>query len=128
MDVLDFIGIDPYEFGDGSGSNFGSGSDITLDDEGSGKGSGKGSGFYDGTGYGGGIGEGISEINHQKVYMINNIPSIITQLHKNRAKGYILKKSLELEPCYIVKQNNLFAHGKTLKEALTNLQERTNHA
>ena len=36
----------------------------------------------------------------------------------NIACGYIVKKDLTLEPCYIAKAGNYFAHGKTLKDAL----------
>ena len=43
--------------------------------------------------------------------------TLITHVRDNIAKGAILNKDLTTTPCYIVKQDNLFAHGRTLKEA-----------
>jgi hypothetical protein len=128
---------DGYGRGDGSGSGFG---------DGSGDGSGSGSGSYFGNGYGdSGYGSGggsgsyfgngydgsgddndndIKSINGLSVYMIDSIPTVITRLKNNIAKGYILNKDLTLTPCFIVKQNRMFAHGKTLREAYKSLLEK----
>ena len=72
---------------------------------------------------------GISGINGMTVYDIDTVPTIITKVKQVKgnvviAKGFILKTDLTLEPCYIVKQDNLFAHGATIKEANSSLQEK----
>ena len=83
---------------------------------GSGSGYGSGSGSGDGDGYG--DGDGVEAINNQKIYMIDDTPTIITSVHNNYAKGFILNSDLTLSPCYIAKVGNYFAHGETLKQAV----------
>ena len=78
----------------------------------------------DGDGSGSGYGDGISKYNDHHVFMIDNIPTIITSIHGNVAKGFILNKDLTLEKIFVVKGNNKFAHGKTLKEAVADLQKK----
>jgi hypothetical protein len=123
--------------GYGSGFGFGSGSD-----DGSGKGFGNGAGFGDGygSGYGNGYGDGygygfgfgfgfdsnkksgIVQINNMYVFKIDGLPTIITKVRGNIAKGFLLDDDLTLTPCFIAKQNNLFAHGVTLRAAINSLQ------
>ena len=117
--------------GDGSGSGFGFG-------YGSGFGSGYGSGFGFGFGYGSGFGfgdgdgdgsgsgdgDGVKSINGNPIYVVDNIPTIITNVKGNIAKGFILHTDLSLTPCFIVKKNNQFSHGNTLHEAFESLQEK----
>ena len=50
--------------------------------------------------------------------------TIITRLKNNIAKGFIVNSDLTLKKCYIVKQNNCFAHGETLKKAMKSLNEK----
>lgn len=99
-----------------------------------------GSGYSDGDGAGFGYGHGqcdwfgndsvfglneyIKTIDNNMIYEIDGVATIITNVHKNIAKGYILKDDLILKPCYIAKGNNLFAHGKTIKKAVAALQKR----
>ena len=85
-----------------------------------------GSGYGDGYGYGYGYGsgDGIAELNGQKVYRIDDTPTIITSVHNNVAKGYILQSDLSLTLCYVVKGNNCFAHGDTLREAMAALTDK----
>lgn len=71
-----------------------------------------------------GSGSGIKNINNQEVYDIDGIQTIITHIKNNIAKGFILKTNLTLELCYIVKQQNYFAHGETLKQALEDMQKK----
>ena len=40
------------------------------------------------------------------------------------AKGFIVGDDLQLTPTYVVKQAYIFAHGKTLKEAVDSLQQK----
>ena len=42
----------------------------------------------------------------------------------NTAHGAILNGDLTLTPCYIVKQDNIFAHGETLREAMEALRDK----
>ena len=67
---------------------------------------------------------GVKEISGNIVYMIDETPTIITSVRNNIAKGFIVKHDLQFEPCYIVKENNQFAHGFTLKDAYMSLQEK----
>ena len=108
---------DGYGLGDGYGSGYGSG-------DGSGDGSGSGSGSGDGYGYGSGSGSGVKSINGNSIYVVDNIPTIITNVKGNIAKGFILHSDLSLTPCFIVKENNQFSHGNTLHEAFESLQEK----
>ena len=106
-----------YGYGDGSGSGYGSGNGY-----GSGSGNGYGGGSGSGSGYGNG--NGIAEIEGHKVYDVDDTPTIITAVHGNVAQGYLLEHNTRLIPCYIVKEANKFAHGATLREAYTALQEK----
>ena len=83
-----------------------------------------GYGYSDGSGIGRGSDFGVKEINGNIVYIIDDIPTIITSVRNNIAKGFIVKNDLQFEPCYIVKENNEFAHGDTLKDAFMSLQEK----
>lgn len=116
-----------YGYGSGSGSGYGYGN-------GSGSGSGYGPGSGCGSGYGNGHGDGygdgdndgqILSFNKQKVYIIDDTKTIITSVKNDVAKGFILNKDLTLTDCYIVKNNYHFSHGKTLKEALQSLENKT---
>ena len=112
--IREFLSID-----NGSGSGYGSGS-------GSGYGDGYGYGSGSGDGYGSGYddGYGLTELNGQKIYCIDDTPTILTSVHGNVAKGYIVLSDLTLTPCYVVKGNNLFAHGDTLREAMAALTDK----
>lgn len=77
-----------------------------------------------GNGYGWSDNLGVKEINGNIVYMIDETPTSITSVRNNIAKGFIVKSDLQLEPCYVVKENNQFAHGDTLKDAFMSLQEK----
>ena len=121
--------------GSGSGFGFGSGSGFGFGDGdgdgsgfGSGCGFGSGSGFGFGYGYGSGCGfgsgDGIKSINGNSIYVVDNIPTIITNVKGNIAEGFILQSDLSLTPCFIAKENNQFSHGNTLHEAFESLREK----
>ena len=110
---------DGYGYGSGDGSGDGSGYGYG---DGSGDGSGYGSG--DGYGYGSGDGSGVKSVNGNTIYIVDNIPTIITNVKGNIAKGFIFQSDLSLTPCFIVKGNNQFSHGSTLHEAFESLQEK----
>lgn len=90
--------------------------------DGYGYGSGNGSGFGDGDGDG--YGYGVKKVNNHDIYIVDDTPTIITALFNNYAKGYIVGNDLTLKPCYIAKNGDIFAHGKTLREAVTALQDK----
>lgn len=77
-----------------------------------------------GYGLGHSCGFGIKSINGNTIYIIDNMPTIITSIHNNAAKGFIVQTDLQLTPCYIVKDGDKFAHGYTLREAFNSLQEK----
>ena len=56
--------------------------------------------------------------------MIDNTPTILTSVHGNIAKGFILQSDLTLTPCYVVKGSNLFAHGDNLRDAMNALTDK----
>lgn len=95
-----------YGFGSGDGNCRGRGDKFILD--------------YDSFGYK----CGIKEINGETVYIIDGLQTIIKSVHGNIARGFILQDDLTLEPCYIFKEQNKFAHGSTLHEAFNALQEK----
>ena len=104
-----------YGYGDGDGSGDGDG-------YGSGDGYGYGYGYGDGSGYGSGY--GVKTFCGKRVYLIDDVQTIIESVRGNVAKGYILQRDLTLTPCCVVKENDKFAHGKTLHEAFEALQEK----
>jgi hypothetical protein len=116
---------DGYGYGSGSGDGYGYGYGYGSGD-GSGDGSGYGYGYGSGSGYGYGYGYGygIKEMNGDKVYVIDDVQTIIKSVHDNIAQGFILNNDLTLQPCYIVKEQNKFAHGNTLHDAFMSLQEK----
>ncbi len=100
-----------YGSGDGSGSGYGSGY-------------GYGYGYGDGSGSGSGDDYGVKDINGNHVYIVDKIQTIIKSVRGNIAQGFVLQSDLTLKPCYIVKEQNMFAHGDTLHDAFTALQEK----
>ena len=114
-----------YGYGDGDGDGSGYGDDYGDDyGYGSGYGYGYGYGSGDGSGDGYGYGSGIKIFGNDTVYMIDSIQTIISQIKGQVAKGFILNRDFTLEPCYIVKGNGYFAHGKDIREAQTSLIEK----
>ena len=121
-----------YGYGDGSGSGYGSGSGSGYGDgygSGSGSGSGSGYGYGDGSGYGygdgygDGSGSGLKEYNGRPVWYVDGLPTLIDSVHNNRyAKGFIVKGDLSLQPCYIARAGNCWAHGETLRKAMADAQ------
>ena len=86
--------------------------------------SGDGSGYGYGSGDGSGYGSGIKSFNRKTVYRIDGVNTLIRSVRGNTAHGAILNGDLTLTPCYIVKQDNIFAHGETLREAMEALRDK----
>ena len=103
--------VDGSDSGDGFGYGFGDGC-----------GSGFGYGFGDGCGSG--FGDGILSLCGQRVYQIDDVPTLIDHVHGGVAMGRILREDLTTERCYIVKQGSLFAHGETLRAAMEALRDK----
>ena len=102
-----------YGYGSGYGSGYGYGY---------GSGYGYGDGYGDGSGDG--SGDGLKSVGKYIFHRIDGVPTAITRVRNNIATGYILNSDLTLKPCYIVKENNNFAHGNTLHDAFLSLQEK----
>ena len=122
-------------YGDGDGSGYGSGSGSgdgsgygsgygDGDGDGSGSGYGYGSGHGSGDGDGSGDGSGLKSLNGQPVDMIDNVPTILTRIIGDAAKGFIVRANLSLAPTFVCKQGNAFAHGETLHKAREALLEK----
>ena len=108
-------------YGNGSGSGYGYGDGYGYSDgygNGSGYGYGDGYGYGNGSGYGYGSGSGIEAVNGKKVYMVDGIQTVITNVHVNLARGFILNNDLTLTPTYIAKCGDFFAHGETAVDAM----------
>lgn len=112
-----------YGKGDAPGKGYSSG-DGDSDGCGYGPVAGDGYGSGDGAGIGCGVGKGVKELNGDNVHLIDGLETIIKSVHGNIAQGFILNSDLTLQPCYIVKERNHFAHGDTLHNAFMALQEK----
>ena len=114
-----------YGYNDGSGSGSGSGPDYgSVDGDGSGSGDGSGYGYGDGSGSGFRSRDGILSFCGQRVYQIDDVPTLVDHVHGGVAMGRILREDLTTESCYIVKQGSLFAHGETLRAAMEALRDK----
>ena len=117
--VEEFLRPRPTGSGSGDGYGYGSGSG-----DGSGYGSGYGSGSGDGSGDGDGSVPGIKTYNGQKVYYIDDVPTLIDAVHGHTARGSIVQRDLTLKPCFIARSGNSFAHGETLHDAVEAAQQK----
>ena len=102
---------DGFGYGSGSGSGYGSGD-------------GDGFGYGYGSGDGDGDGSGVKSYCGETVYKIDGINTLLRSVRGSVAKGTILNKDLTLTPCYVAKQLSCFAHGKTLREAMSALRDK----
>lgn len=106
---------DYYGAGDGSGDCYGDGV-------------GCGSGYSYGCGYSTGSGSGsgydLKSFNGQPVDVIDDVPTILTRIIGNVAKGFIVCADFSLAPTFVCKQGNTFAHGETLHKAREALLEK----
>jgi len=137
--IAKFVMIDgnsSYSNGAGYGAGYDSGDGYSygyVDDTGDGSGYSNGSGYGSGTGSSNSSGEGylyggiinhISRFNNTPVYLIDGVQTGIIYLKDNIAKGFILNNDLTTTSCYVVRQNNLFAHGATFRQAVESLREK----
>ena len=83
-------------------------------------GDGSGSGDGDGYGSGDGVGSGAwKAINGQRIYYIDDTPTVIEAVHGNYARGFIVGKDLQPRPCFIARRGNCWAHGDTMRQAVS---------
>ncbi len=110
---------DGYGDGDGSGSGDGDGSGSGSGD---GYGYGYGDGYGDGYGYGCGDGygdgDGLESFGSHKVYVVDDVQTLIYSVRGNVAKAAIIGSDLTLKPCYVAKVGTFFAHGNNIREAV----------
>lgn len=59
----------------------------------------------------------LYKFDKHRVWTIDGIPTIITHIKENIAKGFILRSDFSLEPCYVAKAYGEYAHGRSIREA-----------
>lgn len=107
-----------YGGGLGSGIGCGDGDSCNFNDSGIGCGDGNGSGDKNGYCYCYGYGSGgIKTFRGSQVYLIDGIPTIISSIKGDLARGAILRDDLIPVPCWIAKRGDFFAHGETTHSA-----------
>lgn len=87
-----------------------------------------GYGDGDGKGYGSGNGRSVKEYKGYKIHEIDKLPTLITSIKGNIAKGLTARNNMFVTPCYVAKVGNCFAHGKTAKQALADAQAKYNRS
>ena len=70
-----------------------------------------------GSGYGSGYGYGIADFDGKAVYVVDGIQTLLFSVRGMLAKGAILNSDLTTTPCFVYRQDNVFAHGATPHEA-----------
>ena len=81
-------------------------------------------GYGSGYGSGSGSGDGLKTLKGQSVDYIDGVPTILTRIVGNVAKGFIVCADFSLAPTFVCKQGNMFAHGETLHKARDALLEK----
>ena len=104
-------------FFDDSGCGYGGGPG-SSEGYGDGDGYGSGGGFGTGHGNGSGFDSGIKEYDGKPVYIIDDVPTILTNVHGDIAEGYVVSEDLTLMPCFVARSGDFFSHGVTAREAL----------
>ena len=106
-----------------SGSGWGLGTGVGMGD-GDGEGEGEGTGLGEGSGWSWGSSRDILNILGCPVYIIDRIPTLLYSVHGSLARGAILHDDLTLSPCFVYRQDNAFAHGRTPREAREEAMEK----
>jgi len=106
-------------------------------DNSSGSGYGSGYGSNGSYGYGSGVScdsgnistsfKKVFELNKDDVYLIDGILTIINKVRNNIALCNIVEDDLQLTKSFVIRDKNYYSHGKTIKEAFENLQEKINN-
>lgn len=129
--VLDYGWGDDCGYGDGTGHGIGDGCGYgdgcgrgCDDSDARGRGVGSGSGYDDASGRGCGYDTGIKAVGKCLLYRVDGINTVFYSIHKNIARGAIFNSDFTFTPCYIVKGHGHFAHGKTIKQAMGDLERK----
>ena len=105
--------IKKFLYGSGDGYGYGSG-------YGSGDGSGDGDGYGSGNGYGSGDDICIESYKGSKVYYVDRIPCVFKRVHDNWAEVEVIDNAdFTTQKAFVGKFENVFAHGSSIREALT---------
>ena len=56
--------------------------------------------------------------------MVDGVATIIRVVRGSIARGLILNGDLTTSPCYVAKQDKVFAHGRSLREAMEALRDK----
>jgi len=56
--------------------------------------------------------------NGHVMWEIDDIPTVLTNVRGNYAKGFIVNKDLTTTPCYVARVGAFYAHGDTLHRAV----------
>ncbi len=107
-------------WGDGNGCGDGWGNGC-----GCGDGWGNGNGCGDGDGDGNGCGKGNLKYCGKNINVIDGVPTVIEKVYSQAVgKGFIINSDYTTTPTWVVKHQDLFAHGSTLREAQSALQDK----
>jgi hypothetical protein len=66
----------------------------------------------------------IESINGKHIYIVDGLPVIINEIHDNILQADIVNNDFIFTPCYIIHENGIFAHGKTLHNAINALHDK----
>ena len=59
-----------------------------------------------------------------EIYYIDSIPTILYSVKGDFAKGAIVSDDLSLTPCFVMKKDDIYAHGETLHEVHKIVQDK----
>lgn len=79
---------------------------------------------YEGMGSGLNHCAGIKEYCGKQIYRIDGLVTIIDAVKGNIARGRIIHDDLTAIDCYIIKKGDFFAHGKSIKQAVADVNRK----
>jgi hypothetical protein len=113
-------------YGDGYGNGYGNGNGNGYG-YGNGNGNGNGNGYGNGNGNGYGYGNGITLKTYREntVYYVDTLPCVFKSIKGDVAMVDVIDANSFLSTSmFVAKHGGLFAHGKTIKEAVEAVQEK----
>lgn len=66
----------------------------------------------------------LGAINGYPVRLIDGEATLVTHDRDNVMQGFIVQRNFELQPCYVVRQGDVHAHGRTLRQAKDALEDK----
>ena len=73
---------------------------------------------------GSGSGSGVTAFAGERVFQIDDVPTLLDRIKGNIAKGRMLMDDFTTKACFVVKNGGLFAHGDTLRQAMEALNDK----